>query len=226
MSDVIAMSNQDIPAGEQPKFVVVEGPIGVGKTTLTKKLAGTFGYDTLLEGNADNPFLDRFYENPRQWALQTQLFFLFQRRDQLNALRQNDLFQPVRVADFLIQKDKLFAALTLDDEEFALYEKIYQHEIQETPKPDLVIYLRAPVEILQQRIKKRGISSEQQIHDDYLLRLSDAYQRLFQHYDEAPLLIVDTDALNLAESARDYQNLLQYILTIRGGRHYFNPPSP
>lgn len=220
------VNNRPEETTAQPKFVVVEGPIGVGKTTLTKKLAHTFGYETLLEAAADNPFLDRFYENPRQWALQTQLFFLFQRRDQLNALRQSDLFQPVRVADFLIQKDKLFAALTLSDEEFALYEKIYQHAIQETPKPDLVIYLRAPVDILQQRIKKRGISSEQQISDDYLLQLSESYQRFFQHYDEAPLLIVDTDALNLAESARDYQNLLQYIQSIRGGRHYFNPPSP
>lgn len=218
------ISQSDAPA--QPKFVVVEGPIGVGKTTLTKKLAHTFGYDTLLEAASENPFLDRFYENPRQWALQTQLFFLFQRRDQLNALRQNDLFQPVRVADFLIQKDKLFAALTLDDEEFALYEKIFQHEICEIPKPDLVIYLQAPVDMLQRRIEKRGIPSEQQISDEYLERLSEAYQRFFQHYDEAPLLIVDTRALNLAESTRDYQNLLQYIQSIRGGRHYFNPPSP
>lgn len=211
---------------DQPKFIVVEGPIGVGKTTLTKKLAHTFGYDMLLEAAAENPFLDRFYEDPRRWALQTQLFFLFQRRDQLNALRQNDLFQPVRVADFLIQKDKLFAALTLEDEEFALYEKIYQHEIRETPTPDLVIYLQAPVDILQHRIEKRGIASEQQISDDYLERLSESYQRFFQHYAETPLLIVDTAELNLAESTRDYQNLLQYIQTIRGGRHYFNPPSP
>lgn len=208
------------------RFIVVEGPIGVGKTTLTKKLAHTFGYDTLLEGAADNPFLDRFYDDPKRWALQTQLFFLFQRRDQLNALRQNDLFQPVRVADFLIEKDKLFASLTLDDEEFALYEKIFQHAICEIPVPDLVIYLQAPVDILQQRIRKRGIASEQQISDDYLERLSEAYVRFFQHYDAAPLLIVDTRTLNLAESARDYQNLLQYIQTIRSGRHHFNPPSP
>lgn len=216
-------STSDSTLSAPPKFVVVEGPIGVGKTTLTKKLAHTFGYDMLLEAAAENPFLDRFYNEPRRWALQTQLFFLFQRRDQLNALRQNDLFQPVRVADFLIQKDKLFAALTLEDEEFTLYEKIYQHEIRETPTPDLVIYLQAPVDILQRRIEKRGITSEQQISDDYLARLSESYQRFFQHYDEAPLLIVDTAELNLAESTRDYQNLLQYIQTIRGGRHYFQP---
>ncbi len=208
---------------EQQRFVVVEGPIGVGKTTLTKKLAHTFGYDTLLEAATENPFLDRFYQNNKQWAFQTQLFFLFQRRDQLNALRQNDLFQPVRVADFLIQKDKLFASLTLDDEEFLLYEKIYQHAIQETPKPDLVIYLQAPVDVLQNRIKKRGIASEQYISDLYLERLSEAYNRFFLHYDESPLLIVDTTRLNLAESTRDYENLLQYIRSIRNGRHFFNP---
>ncbi|HVL01763.1 MAG TPA: deoxynucleoside kinase [Dongiaceae bacterium] len=206
-----------------PRFIVVEGPIGVGKTTLTRKLAQTFNYDTLLEGAEDNPFLERFYQNSRQWALQTQLYFLFQRRDQLNALRQNDLFEPVRVADFLIQKDKLFASINLDDDEFALYEKIYQHLIQETPKPDLVIYLQAPIETLQHRIAKRGIAGEQNISDDYLHRLSEAYNRFFLYYDEAPLLMVNTAEINLAESARDYENLVQYILTVRNGRHFFNP---
>lgn len=210
-----------------PRFIVVEGPIGVGKTTLTHKLAKTFGYDTLLEGADENPFLDRFYQHNSQssnpWALQTQLFFLFQRRDQLNALRQNDLFEPVRVADFLIQKDKLFASITLDDDEFALYEKIYQHLIQDTPRPDLVIYLQAPVDILQQRIAKRGIASEQTITDAYLHQLTEAYNRFFLYYDEAPLLMVNTAEINLAESARDYENLVQYILSIRSGRHFFNP---
>ena len=220
------MNNPPNPTQNLPGFIVVEGPIGVGKTTLTRKLAHTFGYETLLEGHADNPFLERFYANPQQWALQTQLFFLFQRRDQLNALRQNDLFQPVRGADFLIQKDKLFAALTLSDEEFELYEKIYQHAIRDIPRPDLVIYLQAPVAVLQQRIKQRGIASEQQISDDYLHRLSDAWQRFFQHYDEAPLLVVDAEKFNLPANDRDYQNLLQYIQTVRSGRHYFNPAPP
>ena len=205
------------------KFVVVEGPIGVGKTTLTHKLSATFGYDLLLEGANENPFLERFYHDQKQWALQTQLYFLLQRAEQLNALRQNDLFEPVRVADFLIHKDRLFAGLTLDDDEFSLYDKVYQHVISSIPCPDLVIYLQAPVDQLQARIKRRGIACEQNITDQYLARLSEAYVDFFLRYDESPLLIVNTEHLNLAESTRDYENLVEYILSIRSGRHYFNP---
>ncbi|MDY6919539.1 MAG: deoxynucleoside kinase [Pseudomonadota bacterium] len=208
------------------RFIAVEGPIGVGKTTLSRRLAASFDYQLLLEGAHENPFLARFYQAPAQWALQTQLFFLLQRAEQLNDLRQEDLFQPARVADFLIHKDRLFAALTLADDEFALYEKVYQHVIQRAPQPDLVIYLQAPVPVLQQRIRQRGIACEQRISADYLQRLSDAYVSLFQHYDETPLLVVNTEQLNLAESTRDYEKLLQYILSLQGGRHHFDPAAP
>ncbi|MAR91486.1 MAG: deoxynucleoside kinase [Pseudomonadales bacterium] len=208
------------------RFIAVEGPIGVGKTTLSRRLAASFDYQLLLEGAHENPFLERFYQDPAQWALQTQLFFLLQRAEQLNDLRQEDLFQPARVADFLIHKDRLFAALTLADDEFALYEKVYQHVIQRAPQPDLVIYLQAPVPVLQQRIRQRGIACEQSISADYLQRLSDAYVSLFQHYDETPLLVVNTEQLNLAESTRDYEKLLQYILSLQGGRHHFDPAAP
>ncbi|MGB3623084.1 deoxynucleoside kinase [Ketobacter sp. MCCC 1A13808] len=223
------MSNPEAPTNsneQPPKFVVVEGPIGVGKTTLTKKLAATFGYELLLEGAADNPFLERFYEDQQHWALQTQLFFLLQRADQLNSLRQNDLFQPVRVADFLIHKDRLFAGLTLADDELILYDKVYQHLITDIPKPDLVIYLQAPTPVLKSRIERRGIICEQQITDQYLDQLSAAYHQLFHYYDESPLLMVNTAELNLAESTRDYENLVEYILSIRSGRHHFYPLAP
>ena len=143
-----------------PGFIVVEGPIGVGKTSLARRLAETFGSELLLEGAADNPFLERFYRNPRSAAMQTQLFFLLQRAQQMQELRQADMFEPVRVADFLMDKDRLFARLTLDNEEYKLYEQVYSHLTIDVPKPDLVIYLQAPVDVLMKRIGKRGIAYE------------------------------------------------------------------
>ena len=208
---------------ENPGFIVVEGPIGVGKTSLARRLAETFGSELLLEGAADNPFLGRFYRNPRAAAMQTQLFFLLQRAQQLQELRQADMFEPVRVADFLMDKDRLFAQLTLDQEEFKLYEQVYSHLTIDVPKPDLVIYLQAPVDVLLKRIGKRGIAYEQGMEPAYLKSLCDAYTQFFHYYDEAPLLIVNAADINLVDSQRDYQALLEQMALVSRGRHYFNP---
>ena len=212
-------------SSERPGYIVVEGPIGVGKTSLARRLADTFESDLLLEGADENPFLERFYENPRTGALPTQLFFLFQRARQMQSMRQADLFQPVRVADFLLEKDRLFAELTLDAEELKLYEQVYAHVTVDAPVPDLVIYLQAPVDILLKRIARRGIRYERRIDADYLQRLSEAYARLFLYYDVAPLLIVNAANINLVDSDADYNALLEQIHSTRKGVQYFNPMS-
>lgn len=207
------------------KFIAVEGPIGVGKTSLAKRLAASFGSELLLEGPEQNPFLERFYKNPRQAALPTQLFFLFQRAQQLQELRQNDLFQPVRVADFLIEKDRLFAQVTLGHDEFRLYEQVYQHLTLEAPVPDLVIYLQAPVDVLLERIRQRGHHYERAIEPAYLEQIAQAYTQLFHYYDTAPLLIINTSTIDLVHNDDDYHALLERIRAMRGGRQYFNPLS-
>jgi deoxyadenosine/deoxycytidine kinase len=204
-------------------YIVVEGPIGVGKTSLARRLAETFHSELLLEGAADNPFLERFYRNPREAALPTQLYFLFQRARQMQGLRQGDIFQPVRIADFLMEKDRLFASLTLDDEELKLYEQVYNQMTFDAPVPDLVIYLQAPAEVLRSRIRTRGIAYEQLIESDYLQRVVDAYARLFHYYDASPLLIVNAADIDPLNSARDYEALIERIRSISSGRHYFNP---
>ncbi len=206
-----------------PGFIVVEGPIGVGKTTLARRLSKTFDSDLLLEGADENPFLKRFYRDARQGAFQTQLFFLMQRAQQMQELRQNDMFAPVRVSDFLMDKDRLFAELTLDDEEYKLYDQVYSHLTLDVPAPDLVIYLQAPVEVLTKRVAKRGRSYERNLDAAYLQRLSDAYIRFFHDYDAAPLLIVNAAEIDLVGSQQDYQALLDRIAEMGPGRHYFNP---
>lgn len=208
---------------ENPGFIVVEGPIGVGKTSLARRLAETFGSELLLEGAADNPFLERFYRNPRAAAMQTQLFFLLQRTQQMQELRQGDMFEPVRVSDFLMDKDQLFARLTLDREELKLYQQVYSHLTIDIPKPDLVIYLQAPVDVLVKRIGKRGIGYERGMDHAYLHSLCDAYTRLFHYYDEAPLLIVNAAEINLVDNDSDYQALLEQMELTTSGRRYFNP---
>ena len=207
----------------KPRFIAVEGPIGVGKTSLTRRLADSFNYDTLLEKAEENPFLDRFYQNPQQYALSTQLFFLFQRTQQIQELRQNDMFEPVRVADFLMDKDKLFAELNLDQDELEIYLNVYKHLTINTPKPDLVVYLQAPTDVLLARIQKRGIASEQLIERQYLENLNKAYTEFFHYYKSSTLLIVNSTDIDLVGNDEHYQQLLDYMLSIPSGTHYYNP---
>ncbi len=208
-----------------PRFIAVEGAIGAGKTTLAKRLAQTFNYDTLLEKADENPFLERFYKDRLRNALPTQLFFLFQRSQQIQELRQSDIFQPVRVSDFLINKDPLFAEVTLDEDELAIYKQVYNQLTIDAPKPDLVIYLQAPINTLLQRIKHRGVQAEQTIDQDYLELLNEAYTQFFHFYDEAPLLIVNASEIDWVNNDDSYNQLVKYMLDIKQGRHYFNPTS-
>jgi len=205
------------------RFVVLEGPIGVGKTTLATKLASSLSAELVLDRAEVNPFLERFYRNPRAGALPAQLYFLFQRAQQLAGLKQHDMFAPLRVADYLIDKDRLFARATLDDEEYRLYEQVYAKLAIEAPKPDLVLYLQAPVEVLLARIGRRGIQYEQFIDRGYLERLNDAYARFFHGYDAAPLLIVNAAAIDPANNDEDYEELLAAMRRLRRGRLYYNP---
>ena len=205
------------------RYVVIEGPIGVGKTSLARALATHSGAELVLEQPMDNPFLERFYKDPRGAALPTQLHFLFQRARQCQVMRQADLFAPLRVSDFLLEKDRLFAQLTLDDDELALYEMVYEKLAIDAPKPDLVIYLQASVPALVGRIRQRGIDYEQRITDNYLQRLSDAYTRFFHHYDTAPLLIVNTDSANLADDSGHFHRLVEQVQSLRSGRQFYNP---
>lgn len=213
----------DIQGRSLPRYIAVEGPIGVGKTTLAKHLAHSFNYDMLLEQAVENPFLERFYTDPKANALSTQLFFLLQRAKQLQSLRQDDMFEPVRVADFLIEKDQLFAQVTLDDDELNIYQQVYNQLTIDAPRPDLVIYLQAPVDVLHNRIRSRGVKVEQGMSSEYLAVLNDAYMRFFHYYDDAPLLIVNAAELDLVSNADHYQQLVERMLRTTSGRHYYNP---
>lgn len=211
------------PISVPHRFVVVEGPIGVGKTSLARRLAASFGSDLVLEQGEENPFLERFYRNPRAAAFQTQLYFLFQRARQMQELRQQDMFQRVRVADYLLEKDRLFARLTLDDGEFDLYQQVYARLAIDAPVPDLVVYLQAPVDVLLERIGRRGIAYEQAIERRYLERLGEAYARFFLEYDACPVLTVNAADIDPVGSESDYAGLLAEIVRVRKGRHFFNP---
>jgi deoxyguanosine kinase len=204
------------------RYIVVEGPIGVGKTSLARRLAQTYEATLILEQATENPFLERFYRNPRAAAFPAQLYFLFQRTQQQQGLNQSDMFSPVRVADYLMAKDQLFARVTLDEAEFALYEQVYAKLGVVAAKPDLVIYLQAPVDVLLARIARRGIGFEQHIERAYLTRLNEAYSRFFHEYEEAPLLIVNAASMDPIGNEADYEDLLVAISRVKSGRNYYN----
>lgn len=204
------------------KYVVVEGPIGVGKTTLARKIAENSGAQTLLEQAQENPFLEKFYRDSARHALSTQMFFLFQRINQLRDLAQADLFNAPVLSDFLLDKDPIFASLTLGDDELNLYRQLYEHLRPQAPQPDLVIYLQAQPETLIDRVKKRGVPMEAAISETYLYRLCESYSRFFYHYDAAPLLIVNTEHLNPIERDEDFDLLLTHIKNMRGKREFFS----
>ena len=204
------------------RHIVVEGPIGAGKTSLARRLAERFGAQAVLEEPQANPFLERFYRDSARWALPTQLFFLFQRVNQLRDLAQRDLFEAAAVGDFLLEKDPLFARLTLSDDELALYRQIFDSLEPQAPTPDLVIYLQAQPDTLVERVRRRGVPVEASISEDYLRALADAYSRFFHHFDAAPLLIVNTERLNPIERDQDLDLLLQHVASMRGRREFFN----
>ena len=204
-------------------YIVVEGPIGVGKTSLARRLCESLSAQPVFEQAAQNPFLERFYKNPRSGALPTQLFFLLQRAQQLAALKQQDLFTPTRVADYLLEKDRLFARVTLDEAEYALYEQLYARLDIQVPKPDLVVYLQAPVDVLFERIARRGVDYESYIDRGYLERLNEAYARFFHEFAAAPLLIVNAASIDPIANQKDYDELLAAIRRQVRGRLYYNP---
>jgi deoxyguanosine kinase len=210
-------------AGDPPRFIVIEGPIGVGKTSLATRLAESFKGEVLLEQVEENPFLERFYRSGRSEALPAQLFFLFHRARQLEELRQSDLFSPVRVADYHFAKDRLFAEINLDREELDLYDKIRDKLQVDMPVPDLVIYLQASVDALMRRILRRGRPYERTIDRQYLEKLTEAYARYFHSYDDSPLLIVNASSIDPIQNDADYEQLFQQIRRTTGGRHFFNP---
>lgn len=205
------------------RYIAIEGPIGVGKTSLARRLSDSLDSELLLEQAEANPFLERFYRNPRSAALPTQLFFLFQRVRQVEDLRQADIFSDTRVADFLIEKDRLFAQVNLDRHELELYDRVYDSVNVDPPVPDLVVYLQAPVDTLLFRIARRGIDYEQRIERRYLERLNEAYARFFHDYDASPLLIVNAATIDPIHNEQHYSVLLDEICRIDSGRHFFNP---
>lgn len=204
------------------RYIVVEGPIGVGKTSLVRRLAEHTGAAMLLEKPEENPFLERFYQDPVRHALPTQLFFLFQRINEVRDLGQMDMFRTRTVADYLFDKDALFAQLNLSDDEFALYQNIYRSLAPQAPAPDLVIYLQASPAVLIERVERRAHAYERPISDEYLTRLAQAYSDFFYHYSAAPVFVVNSEHLNFVDNDEDFKSLLQRIAGMRGQREFFS----
>lgn len=204
------------------KYIVVEGPIGVGKTTLAQRLGARLESGLLLEQPEQNPFLERFYQDMARYALPTQLFFLFQRINQLRDLKQRDMFEKSTVSDFLIDKDPLFARLTLSNDELVLYQQIYDTLKPQAPAPDLVIYLQANLDTLHERVRRRAAQYERPIAAEYLALLAESYSRFFYNYSGAPVLIVNSERLNFVDDAADFDLLIQRIGAMRGQREFFN----
>ncbi len=213
------------PRGNASRYIVVEGPIGVGKTALARRLAENLSADLVLEEVAENPFLERFYRDGRSAALPAQMFFLFARARQIETMRQSDLFTDTRVSDYLFSKDRLFASLNLDADELALYEQIADKLAVEPPVPDLVIYLQSTVDSLLERISRRGRPYELMIDRKYLERVTDAYARFFHTYDDGPLLIVNASQIDPVGNEADFEQLFRQIENTTGGRHFYNPVS-
>jgi deoxyadenosine/deoxycytidine kinase len=206
-----------------PRYIAIEGPIGVGKSSLAKLLAQQFSSRLVKEEVGNNPFLERFYENPRKYAFQAQLFFLLSRYRQQKELAQGDLFEEGVVCDYIMAKDKIFALINLEDDEVSLYESIFRLLVPTLAKPDLVIYLQARPEVLLSRVRKRGIGYERNISLDYLKTLSDAYNEYFFHYNETPLLIVNTSEIDFVESARDLEHLVREVKSVKRGMQHYIP---
>jgi len=210
-------------SANSPRYIAIEGPIGVGKTALAKRLADSLSADLVLEEVDENPFLERFYRDGRSAALPAQMFFLFARARQIEDLRQSDLFSTVRISDYLFTRDRLFAELNLDAEELKLYDQIADNLAVDAPVPDLVIYLQASVDALLQRLVRRNSNYDRFVDRGYLEKLTDAYARFFHQYDDGPLLIVNASQIDPVNNDADYEQLFQQIERTTGGRHFFNP---
>ena len=204
------------------RYVVVEGPIGAGKTSLARVMGERSGSSLLLEEPDANPFLPGFYQDRSRYALPAQLYFLFQRAKQVRSLNQSDLFTRATIADFMLEKDPLFASLTLSDDELTLYDQVYASLKPRAPTPDLVIYLQASPETLVARVRQRGIANERGIPDEYLVQLAETYARFFYRYDAAPVLIVNSENLNFVDQPGDFDLLLERINAMRGPREFFS----